>query len=288
MTDESREQWGGVAASWEKDAPRVGEAAGRRAEAWQLGHARLSPGDHVLEVACGTGRTGIQAARVVLPAGRALLSDFAEPMVEAARRRADAAGVEGVDFAVLDGQDLDLPDDSFDVVICGFGLMLMPEPVKAAAEIRRVLKPDGRLVVAVWGEEEKNPWLALAFRAVMTELGAPEPAADAPTPFRLGDPEALRGVLNEAGFEDVQVEQVAVDEPHDSFETWWSRVETSAGPLVAMLAAMPEDTRAAVRARAQEGARQYETEGGALGFPATLNGAVVPPVDTPPQISDRQ
>ena len=273
-TDDARSTWSGVADSWAKGRPRVGAAAGERAERWLLEHAALEPGHHVLEVACGTGSTGVAAAAHVAPGGTVLLTDFADAMVDGARGRARDAGVENAEFAVLDAQDLGLPDASFDAVICGFGLMLMPEPVRAAREARRVLRPGGRLVLTVWGEEEANPWLATAFRAVMDELGAPEPEAGTPGPFALGGRERLESILSDAGFERVEIERVELIEPHESPESWWSAVETSAGPLVAMLAALPDDRRAAIRTRATEEVARFQTPAGSLELPSAFNAAV--------------
>ena len=273
VNDDTREHWSGVAGAWAKGRPRAGAAGGDRAHRWMLEQAALEPGMRVLEVASGSGAAGVAAAERVGPNGHVLVSDFAEAMVDAARGRAGEAGAQNVDFAVLDAQDLALDDDSFDVVICGFGLMLFPDPVRAAREARRVLSPGGRLVAAVWSEEAANPWLASAFRALMEQIGAPEPEPGTPGPFALGSADRLRDVLSEAGFETVEVERVALTEPHDSPETWWSAIETSAGPLVALLRALPEETRAAVRARAAERVERFQTPSGGLEFPTAFNGA---------------
>jgi SAM-dependent methyltransferase len=272
--DDARSTWSGVADAWSKGRPRVAAAAGERAEAWLLERARLEDGTDVLEVACGTGSTGVEAAGRVAPEGTVLMSDFADAMVDAARERARSAGVENAEFAVLDAQELGLADARYDAVICGFGLMLMPDPVRAAAEARRVLRPGGRLVLTVWADEAANAWLGAALRSLMEELGAPEPEEGMPGPFALGSSERLEGVLTDAGFESVEVERVEMIEPHESPESWWAAVETSAGPIVAMLAALPDDTRAAVRARALERVEQYRTESGSLDLPAAFNAAV--------------
>jgi SAM-dependent methyltransferase len=272
--EDARSQWSGVAGAWASDAPRVAAAGGARAEAWLLERAALRPGQTVLEVACGTGATGIAAAERVLPGGTVLLSDFVDAMVEAARQRAERAGVANVDFAVLDAQDLGLEEASFDVVICGFGLMLVPDPERAVREACRVLRPGGRFVMTVWGEERANPWLGVGARSLMAELGAPEPGEGTPGPFALGSATRIETLLSSAGFARAEVERVELVEPHESLASWWSTVETSAGPMAAMLQALPAETRVAIRERAFEGARRFETESGALEFPSCFNGAL--------------
>ena len=274
MADSSSEHWSSVASAWEKDEPRTAAAVGARAEAWLLEHAALEPGTHLLDVAAGTGRTSVAAYPSVMPGGRVLVSDFAEGMVDGARRRAQNERIPDMEFAVLDAQDLDLPDASFDVAICGFGLMLMPDPVEAASEIRRVLRPGGRLVSVVWAEEAANPCLAIAFRALMDELSAPDPPPGTPGPFALGDEARLRDTLRDGGFADALVERVELVEPHESFEAWWSTIETSAGPMVALLKALTDEQRDGVRGRARDGVSPYQTESGSLAFPSAFIGGL--------------
>jgi hypothetical protein len=95
-----------------------------------------------------------------------------------------------------------------------------------------------------------------------------------PGPFALGSAERLRGVLSDGGFEDVEVERVELVEPHESADTWWAAVETSAGPVVALLNALPDETRAAVRARAVESVGRFQAPAGGLEFPSAFNGAL--------------
>ena len=83
--------------------------------------AGLRPGEQVLELACGPAGVGLQAARAVAPDGHVLCTDFAEPMVEAARRRAAKEKLKNMDFRVVDAEAMDLPDTSFDAVLCRYG-----------------------------------------------------------------------------------------------------------------------------------------------------------------------
>ena len=101
-------------------------------------------------------------------------------MTAIARRRAEALGLRAVDARVLDLKRIDEPDDAFDVVLCREGLMLVPDPVRAAREIRRVLRPGGRWRSASGGPRAANPWLGLVFDAVSAQLGAPMPPPGVP------------------------------------------------------------------------------------------------------------
>ncbi|MCW5621926.1 MAG: ubiquinone/menaquinone biosynthesis methyltransferase, partial [Burkholderiales bacterium] len=112
-----------------------------------LKSARLVPGERVLDVACGTGLIAFAAAEAVGPQGHVVGIDLADRMVDAARRRAVESEVSNATFARMDAEHLDLPDSSFDVALCAFGLMYMPDPEQAVCEMRRVLRPGGRLLV---------------------------------------------------------------------------------------------------------------------------------------------
>jgi ubiquinone/menaquinone biosynthesis C-methylase UbiE len=165
------------------------------AQAALLAAVPLAPGDKVLDVACGTGLVSLQAARAVGPLGQVLGIDLAGQMVEAAGRRASECGLANLDFSRMDGETLDLPDQGFDVVLCALGLMYMPEPAQALREMQRVLRPGGRLGLAVWGERARCGWSAV-FPIVDAEVSSDV----CPLFFRLGQAGLLACLCEEAGF----------------------------------------------------------------------------------------
>jgi SAM-dependent methyltransferase len=179
-----------------------------------------------------------------------------------ARSRASALGIENVEVRELDLEEIDEPDASFDVVLCREGLMLVQDPALALREIVRVLRPGGRVAVAVWGPRVKNPWLAIVFDAVTAELGVPMPPPAVPGPFSLEDTEALSALFSEAGLEKVTIREVATPYIGSSAEEWWSSTVALAGPLGQRLAMVPEPAADAVRARALQAARGYKTADG--------------------------
>ena len=171
------------------------------------------------------------------------------------------------DFGRLDLERIDEPDASYDVVLCREGLMFALEPARAVGEIRRVLRPGGRVALAVWGPRERNPWLGLVMDVVSAHIGAPVPPPGIPGPFALGDPDELRRLLDGAGLADVRVGELAVPLRAASFDEWWERTSALAGPLSAILASMPDPAVQALRERAREAVRDYETAAGGLDFP---------------------
>jgi len=114
------------------------------------------PGDTVLELAAGAGDIGFEAAAIVGETGRLISTDFSPAMLEAAQRRGAELGIENVEYRVMDAEHLELDADSVDRVLCRFGYMLMADPAAALAETRRVLRPGGRLALAVWGAPERG------------------------------------------------------------------------------------------------------------------------------------
>jgi SAM-dependent methyltransferase len=167
----------------------------------------------------------------------------------------------------LEIERIDEPDASYDAVLCREGLMFALEPGRAVAEIRRVLRPGGRAVVAVWATRERNPWLGLLMDAVSAQIGAPVPPPGIPGPFALGDAGDLRRLFDDAGLADVHVGALSVPLRTASFDEWWGRTSALAGPLSAILASMPEEGVHALRERARAAVRPYETAAGGLDLP---------------------
>ncbi len=269
MSTTVREQvhgmWEAVTPAWDEYADDA-DARGVVVTAKLLELSAPRPGERVLELACGPGGVGIAAAPLVVPGGEVVLSDVAAGMTAIAARRAAARGLGNVRTRVLDLERIDEPDGGYDVVLCREGLMFALDPARALGEIRRVLRPGGRVALAVWGPRAGNPWLQLVFDTVSAHLGTLMPPPGIPGPFALDDPDRLARLLREAELADVAVTELPTPLRVPSFDAWWTRTRALAGPLATRLAALPEDGRRAVRARLREAVRPYETPTG-LDFP---------------------
>jgi SAM-dependent methyltransferase len=249
--------WGSVAPGWAEHADFIDER-GLPLTYRMLELTAPRPDDRVLELACGPGSVGLAAAPL---AGEVVVSDFAPEMTAIAAQRAAQLGLDNVAARVLDIEGIDEPDASFDVVVCREGLMLVPDPARGIAEIRRVLRPGGRAAISVWGPRERNPWLGVVLDAVSDQLGVPIPPPGLPGPFSLDSTEAFAAVLGDA-----EIEEVLVPLHAGSIEEWSSRVGALAGPLANMLRAMPDEVAAELRGRFERVARPYLTDAG-LEFP---------------------
>ena len=237
--------WDAVAPAWAEHADYA-DARGAAVAERMLELTAPAPGERVLELACGPGGLGLAAAARVAPGGEVVLSDVAAGMTEIAAARAAALGVRNVSTRVLDVESIDEPGDAYDVVLCREGLMFATDPGRAAREIRRVLRPGGRVAIAVWGPRERNPWLGIVFDAVAAQLGRPVPPPGVPGPFSLSDAGGLATLLEDAGLRDVAVGELEVPLRAASFEQWWERTSALAGPALAH----PRGAARAGRARA--------------------------------------
>jgi len=203
--------WDGAqGAFWAAEADRFDRSVARYDAAF-FAAAELRPGDRVLDVGCGTGRTTREAARRT---GSALGVDLSSAMLEVARQRAADEGLTGVRFEQADAQVAAFPPAGFDVAISRTGAMFFADPVAALANVGRALAPGGRLVLLVWQALEANEWMTEILGALAAGRPLPAPPPGAPGPFSLADPARIREVLTAAGHRQVEVEGLAEPE-------WW-------------------------------------------------------------------
>ena len=241
------EAWEAMAPGWERRREQIDEITAPVRE-WLVRELAPKPGDTILELAAGPGDTGFEVAALIGENGRLISSDFSPAMVDVGRRRASELGVPNVEHRVLDAERIELEDDSVDGVLCRFGYMLMPEPAAALAETRRVLRPGGRLALAVWREAERNPWVAIAGRLLVGRGRMPPPEPGAPGMFVLASEEHLRGLLDEAGFTDVRMEDVPVRFEYRDVDEWLSAANDTGGAFAKAWQEIPEEEQAAIKA----------------------------------------
>jgi ubiquinone/menaquinone biosynthesis C-methylase UbiE len=191
---------------WDKAAPsyeRAWQAQLEPAQTAMLGMAPPAPGARTLDVACGTGLVTLRAAALADPQGSVVGTDISEQMVVAARERAIARGIEHVRFERMDAEDLKFAGDSFDTVLCGLGLMYVPDPQKAIREFHRVLRPGGRAAAAVWGQRRNCGWAE-----IFPIVDARVQSEVCPMFFGLGTGQTLSRSFAAAGFRDVREQRL--------------------------------------------------------------------------------
>lgn len=220
--------------------------------------ARLARGSRVLDMAAGDGDQSLIAAARVGPTGYVLATDLAQDMLAIAESSAREARLEQLETRVMDAEDLDIPDSSFDAVICRFGLGFLPQPDRALAEARRVLVADGWISLAI-GAAGGSPQWSVASTIIRRRLDKITP--EEPAESGLGDPNVLRGKLETAGFDDVEVHTVSVplclassDQLRGYLVGWYPAAQE-------LLALLSEDEREAALNEVEEALGVYEVEG---------------------------
>jgi ubiquinone/menaquinone biosynthesis C-methylase UbiE len=226
--------------------------------------AALAPqaGETILELASGAGVAGFAAAAAMGGEGRLIMTDFAEHMVEAERRRGGELGFHNIEYRVMDGEQMELEDDSVDGVLCRWGYMLMADPAAALRETRRVLRPGGRLSFSVWGAPEDNPWATAPSRILVQRGHMEPPESDAPGIFAMADPGRIEELLTGAGFELGQLEEVRMTWRYHNFDEFWRFTNEIAGAIALVIAQLDEHEATAVRAETESAVARFRTDSG--------------------------
>jgi len=258
-----RRDWTDAAEGWRKWWRRLEDPLGPVGDRLiQL--AAVRPGHRVLDVATGIGEPAVTAARLVGPAGRVVGTDISPGMLEVARERAAELGVGNVEFHEMDAEVLDLPENSFDAVLCRFGLMFLPDVDRTLVGIRRLLVPGGRFAASVWGPPERYPMATAAFGAVARVLELPPPAPGTPGIFSLADGDELAGRFRAAGFADVHTETLLVRFEFDSLDECMRFLQEVAAPINNLLADESPERRAQVWRAVAEANEQFVGADGRL------------------------
>jgi SAM-dependent methyltransferase len=259
--------------SWEEAAPgwvhrqELIRELGAPVAHWMVDALALQPGERVLELAAGLGEAGMLAAELVAPMGGVIVSDQAEAMLAGARKRAADLGLSNVEFQVLNAEWIDLPLASVDAVLCRWGYMLMADPAAALAETRRVLRPGGRVAVAVWEAIQLNPWALLPAQELIERGVVPPPPEGQPGPFALGSRARVSELLAEAGFVEIDVEGMDLWRRHTSFEELWEVTLDLSRSFHDAVLARPAPEVAEIKASLAERFAPYTGADGSLEVP---------------------
>lgn len=249
-------EWTGdeTAAAWQKYYPQLKEQLAEVTAAL-VDAAAPRAGMSILDLASGTGEPSLSLARRVAPTGTVTATDLSRGMLAALKANAVAEGVTNIETRVCDAQQLPFPDATFDLVTSRFGVMFFVEIARALAEIRRVLKPGGRIALMVWGAPAPGTYFGAASVPYMRRL-AVKPDPDAPGPMRFAEPRKLLHAVEAAGFRDVQEADRNVEAPfRGSPERLLASMMDMAAPFRNAAATLPDGDRRAAEQEAYENLR---------------------------------
>jgi ubiquinone/menaquinone biosynthesis C-methylase UbiE len=197
--------WNNLAPAWDQhDAWFQRQAHG--ITEWMCRVADLRGGQRVLDLATGSGQPALTAARLVRPGGTIVATDLSEEMLRVARRKANMADLDNIEFKVMDAENIEFEDASFDGALCRWGLMFCPDVEKAAKEVNRVLKPNRPFATATFAGPEQNPYFEITTRLPAKHLNLPPAPPDALAPLRLNDTARIKSILQAGGFQQIEIE----------------------------------------------------------------------------------
>lgn len=194
-------------------------------------HADLRHGARVLDVACGRGAVLFPAAEKVGAAGSVIGIDFAEGMVNQTSREAIERGLLNVEVRQMDAEDLDFPDASFDVILCGFAIFFFPQMDRALTEFRRTLKPGGHIAVSTWGNafDQQWEWYERLVKKYLPSSPKDDQESEPLDEPHFDTPEGMQQIMTAAGFTDIQVISETVDFIYATQEEWWESLWSHGG-----------------------------------------------------------
>src|SRR5680860_82734 len=258
----TREQWQAAAEAWHRWGPTLHLWLGEATNV-MLDMAGVGEGQLVLDVASGAGEQTIVTAKRVGPSGYVLATDISSNILNFTQNAARQAGLENVDTKVMDGENLEIPDNSFDAVISRVGLIYFPDQHKALAGMKRVLKPGGRVAAITYSLPENNKFFSVPVSIIRRRANLAPPLPGQPGPFSLGGPGVLEAAYQKAGFHDIQVRLVPSPLRMPSAAECVRFERESFGALHQMLAGVPEAERPSVWDEIEEELKKFE---GAEGF----------------------
>jgi SAM-dependent methyltransferase len=253
----TRSQWETASEAWHRWGPTLRSWLGPATE-HLLDLAAVASGCRVLDVAAGAGDQTLQTAARVGPGGTVLATDISPAILTFAAAEARRNGHANVETRVMDGEHLELPDASFDVVISRVGLIYFPDQQRALSEMRRVLVPGGRVAAIVYSTPEHNRFFSLPVSIVRRHAKLGPPAPSQPGPFSLGGPGVMEEAFTRAGFRDVKAERIAAPLRMRSAAECLRFERESFGALHQMLSTLDQAERDAAWTEVGQALREFE------------------------------
>ena len=262
-------QWTESAPYWEKHRDIIHDMFAPVTQAL-IKDAAITGRHAVLDVATGPGEPALSIAELIGFEGRVVGTDPVPEMVEAARREGHRRGLHNASFEVAFPESLPFPASSFDAVVSRFGVMFFASPVDSFREWLRVLKPGGRIAMAVWHFAERNPFHYAVAQVVERYVDSPPPAPDSPDAFRFATPGKLQAVVSEAGVAAISERLLRFwIQASISVENFWTLRSEMSEKLRTKLAVLSKPRITALKDEVIEALTAYSSDG-KISFPAEV------------------
>lgn len=257
----TRQQWQNAAAAWHRWTPTLQAWLGPVTNA-MLDMADLDPGDRVLDLAAGAGEPSLSAAERVGRSGHVLATDISSNILEFAQQTARELGLTNFETRVMDGENPDLPDESYDAVLSRLGLIYFPDRKGALRAVHRMLKTGGRVVLAGFSTPDQNRFFSIPISIIRRRAQLAPPAPGLPGPFSLGAPGVMEEMLRGADFTEVTAQAVRTPLRLASAAECVRFERESFGALQQMLAALPSVEQDATWDEIEGELRAFEGDAG--------------------------
>lgn len=257
----TRQQWQNAAAAWHRWTPTLQAWLGPITEA-MLDAAKLQPGDHVLDLAAGAGEPSLSAAERVGPSGHVLATDISSNILEFAAQTARERGLTNYETRVMDGENPNVPDASFDAVVSRLGLIYFPDRDGALRNAHRALKDGGRVLLAGFSTPDQNRFFSIPISIIRRRAQIAPPAPGMPGPFSLGAAGVMEDTLRRAGFKDVAAHPLRPPLKLASAGECVRFERESFGALQQMLAGLPPAEQDAAWEEIEQELGPFESDGG--------------------------
>ena len=225
-------------------------------------------GERILEIGCGTGTTTLALGERVGASGEILAADLSRPMLNKAIERANLCAEHSITFVEADAQVHNFPTAAFDAVYSRFGVMFFDSPVAAFRNIRKAVRPGGRMAYVCWADRKANPWIRIPAGAAKAFLDLPAPPPDdAPGQFSMENEHRVQQILHDAGWSDIGLERFTVDGSIGSNAADAASFITKMGPMSEPFALADSDTQNKTLQVIEKALTPYSNDSGVtLGF----------------------
>lgn len=219
--------------------------------------------DAVLDIASGTGEPGLTIAGIAKN-GSVTALDISDKMLQTAKGKAAQQAIEN--FTTQQGDACEMPfgDESFDKISCRMGFMFFPDMQLAANEMFRVLKQDGKIAASVWYTQQKNVWIGSVMSVINKNIPAAPPPAGAPGMFRCAQPGWMKSVFQNAGFTNVEEQEITGKNHYKNFADMWTQMNEVAAPVVNAMSKADDATKQKIKSELKTMVAPFQTENGLL------------------------
>lgn len=246
IRDQQKESWNKFSTGWKNwDAIVMDFLSPMGKEIIRL--IQPAGNNRVLDIAAGTGEPGLTIASM-LSEGKVICTDLSEDMLAVAREKATEKNIQNFETKIADVTELPFDDNSFDAISCRFGFMFFPDMLLAAKEMTRVLKPGGRVAIAVWNVPQKNFWVTAIMGSINKNIQSPPPPADAPGMFRCAAAGLMQQIFKDAGLKNISETVIDSSLKMDDNEMFWKMHTEVGAPIVAALNKADEAMKTKIKA----------------------------------------